>query len=43
MGEAVRQAALMVAAGVGIPLLAALAKVPMQPPVLFLAGCLVAF
>ncbi len=82
MGEVVRQAALMVAAGVGIPLLAALnaslgqrigspvaagvvlfavafgttlavllvtggtaalAKVPMQPPVLFLAGCLVAF
>ncbi|MBN8632603.1 MAG: DMT family transporter [Rhodobacterales bacterium] len=82
MGEGLRHAALMVAAGVGIPLLAALnanlgqrigspvaagvvlfavafasalavlvltggaaalAKVPGQPPVLFLAGCLVAF
>ena len=82
MGEGARHAALMFAAGVGIPLLAALnanlgqrigtpvaagvvlfavafasalvvlltaggagalAKVPGQPPVLFLAGCLVAF
>ena len=82
MDEGVRHAVLMVAAGVGIPLLAALnanlgqrigspvaagvvlfavafasalvvlvltgggealAKVPGQPPVLFLAGCLVAF
>lgn len=82
MGEGLRHAALMVAAGVGIPLLAALnaalgqrigspvaaavvlfavafgtalvvlmasggagalARVPGQPPVLFLAGCLVAF
>jgi transporter family-2 protein len=82
MGEGARHAALMVAAGMGIPLLAALnanlgqrigspvaagvvlfvvafaaalatllatggagalAKVPGQPPVLFLAGCLVAF
>jgi transporter family-2 protein len=82
MGEGVRHAALMVAAGVGIPLLAALnanlgqrigspvaagvvlfavafgtalgvlmvtgdgaalARVPGQPPVLLLAGCLVAF
>ena len=82
MGEGARHAALMVAAGVGIPLLAALnatlgqrigspvaagvvlfavafasalavllatggtgalARVPGQPPVLFLAGCLVAF
>jgi transporter family-2 protein len=82
MGEGVRHAALMVAAGVGIPLLAALnanlgqrigspvaagvvlfavafgtalgvlmvtgdgaalARVPGQPHVLFLAGCLVAF
>lgn len=82
MGEGVRHAALMFAAGVGIPLLAALnaalgqrigspvaagavlfavafavtlavllvtggagalARVPGRPPVLFLAGCLVAF
>lgn len=82
MGEGLRHAALMVAAGMGIPLLAALnaslgqrigspvaagvvlfavaflvalavllvaggaeslAKVPGQPPILFLAGCLVAF
>jgi bacterial/archaeal transporter family-2 protein len=82
MGEGARHAALMFAAGVGIPLLAALnaslgqrigspvaagvvlfgvalvsalavlvvtgaggalAKVPGQPPVLFLGGCLVAF
>lgn len=82
MGEGARHAALMFAAGVGIPLLAALnatlgqrtgspvaagvvlfvvaflaalavllttggagalARVPGQPPVLFLAGCLVAF
>jgi transporter family-2 protein len=82
MGEGLRHAALMVAAGVGIPLLAALnanlgarigspvaagvvlfavafgtalavllvtgqgaalARVPGQPPVLFLGGCLVAF
>lgn len=82
MGEGARDAALMVAAGVGIPLLAALnanlgqrigspvaagvvlfavafatalavlvvtgqgaalARVPGQPPVLFLGGCLVAF
>ena len=82
MGDGVRHAALMFAAGVGIPLLAALnatlgqrigspvaagvvlfavafmaalavllaaggagalARVPGQPPVLFLAGCLVAF
>lgn len=82
MGEGLRHAALMVAAGVGIPFLAALnanlgqrigspvaagvvlfavafasalvvlvltggaaalARVPGQPPVLFLAGCLVAF
>ena len=82
MGEGLRHAALMVAAGVGIPLLAALnanlgqrigspvaagvvlfavafasalvvlvliggagalVRVPGQPPVLFLAGCLVAF
>jgi transporter family-2 protein len=82
MGEGARYAALMFAAGVGIPLLAAfnanlgqrigspvaagvvlfavafaaalavlqatggagaLARVPGQPPVLFLAGCLVAF
>jgi transporter family-2 protein len=82
MGEGVRHAALMIAAGVGIPLLAALnanlgarigspvaagvvlfavafgtalavlmvtgqgaalARVPGQPPVLFLGGCLVAF
>ncbi|MGL4235537.1 DMT family transporter [Tabrizicola sp.] len=82
MGDGLRHAALMLAAGVGIPLLAALnanlgqrigspvaagvvlfavafatalvvllatggqgalARVPGQPPVLFLAGCLVAF